>query len=285
MLRKARTVTFWLDTAPPLLYAHRGASSERPENTAPAFRRALELGADVLELDVHPSSDGVFVVSHDPTAERSCGVKRSLAGCAWSEIATWDAGFGFVEAHGERPFAGTGVRLSRFEDVLDEFPSVALNVDVKDAREHELHALVALIRARGAAGRVLLTSFSWRCLRRIRRARYDGALGLSQLDAARLYFAPAFVGRWLPFGGVRAQIPVRSGPLDLARQGFIEKCHALGLGVDYWVVNERPLAELLLERGADGIISDDVAAMAAVFGSSPRCEAWRARHPTASRSP
>ena len=59
---------FWSRTPGPLLYAHRGASSELPENSTRAFRRALELGADVLELDLHATRDGVFVVSHDPSA-------------------------------------------------------------------------------------------------------------------------------------------------------------------------------------------------------------------------
>ena len=69
---------FWHATEGPLLYAHRGASRECPENTLPAFERALELGADVLELDVHATRDGVFVVSHDATAARVAGVARSI---------------------------------------------------------------------------------------------------------------------------------------------------------------------------------------------------------------
>ena len=87
---------YWSATPGPLLYAHRGASLKCPENTLPAFERALAAGADVLELDVHPTSDGVFVVSHDPTAERVAGVARALADASWATVSSWDAGAGFA---------------------------------------------------------------------------------------------------------------------------------------------------------------------------------------------
>jgi glycerophosphoryl diester phosphodiesterase len=268
---------FWSRTPGPLLYAHRGASSELPENTTPAFRRALELGADVLELDVHATQDRVFVVSHDPSAERTCNVPRRLADCTWSEVSSWDAGWGFVDAQGKRPYADKDIRLARFDSVLDEFRDAAFNVDVKEATDAEVRTLLSLLREQRAESRVLLTSFSWRCLWRIRRQGYEGALGLSQLDVVRLFFMPEFTGRLLPFGGIRAQVPPRSGPLDLSSPRFIEKCHRLGLKVDYWVINQPGEAARLLDNGADGIIADDVAKIAEVFAASERTAAWRAR--------
>ena len=268
---------FWSRTPGPLLYAHRGASSELPENSTLAFRRALELGADVIELDLHATRDGVFVVSHDPSAERTCNVARRLGDCTWSEVSSWDAGWGFLDAEGKRPHAGKDVRLARFDAVLAEFPDAAFNVDVKAASDSELHNLVSSLRQQRAEPRVLLTSFSWRCLRRLRRHGYSGALGLSQLDVVRLFFAPEPALKLLPFAGIRAQLPTRSGPLDLATPSFIAKCHRLGLKVDYWVVNSAAEAARLLENGADGIITDEVAKVAAVFSSAAATSAWRDR--------
>ncbi len=251
----------------------------------PAFRRGLELGADVLELDLHPTRDGVFVVSHDPDGARTCNVARRLAECTWAEVSRWDAGWGFVDAQGKRPFAGGDVRLGRFDAVLDEFPEAAFNVDVKDASELEVRRLLALLGERRAESRVLLTSFSWRCLQRIRRQGYTGPLGLSQLDVVRLFFVPELARRLLSFGGIRAQVPVRSGPLDLSQRPFIDKCHRVGLSVDYWVVNDATEAARLLDTGADGIISDDVAAMAKVFATSERTARWRERHASLTARP
>jgi glycerophosphoryl diester phosphodiesterase len=247
------------------LYAHRGASRELPENTLEAFRLALEVGADALELDVHPTRDGVFVVSHDPNGARMCNVAKRIDECTWQEVAGWDAGWGYVDSAGTRPHAGKGIRPARLEQVIDEFPEVALNVDVKEASSAALAPLLALLRAQRADERVLLTSFSWRTLRAIRGAGYPGSLGLCRLDVMRLVFSPELLAALCGFHGVRAQIPTRSGPFDLSRRALIEKCHRLGLAVDYWVVNDAAEAARLLRAGADGIITDDPRTIAGAF--------------------
>jgi glycerophosphoryl diester phosphodiesterase len=281
--RLASPVQSWSSIEGPLLFAHRGASSERPENTLAAFELGLQLGADVLELDVHPSRDGVLVVSHDPDALRSAGVARALADCDWPEIAGWDAGFGFQDERGERVFVGRGLGLPRFDDVLAALPNALFNVDVKLAREPELRSLLSIIAARQAESRVLLTSFSAEVLELVRRLRYEGPLGLAEREVRRLVMSPAFLTRWFPLAGSRVQIPVRSGRLDLSTRRLIDKCHRLGLSVDYWVIDDPAGAELLLERGADGIITDDTRALARLFASSPHTPSWRARHPTTGR--
>jgi glycerophosphoryl diester phosphodiesterase len=268
----------WTTIEAPLLYAHRGAQIEAPENTMPAFRRALELGADVLELDVHPSRDDTFVVSHDATGKRMCDVDRPIRKCLWSEIATWDAGWGFVDSRGERPFAGGGVRPARFEEVLTELGETLLNVDIKEARRDEIDRLIAVIRGANAEPRVLLTSFSKSRLDRVRAARYGGPVGLSRRDVMRLFLTPEVTLRLLPLRGDRAQIPTRWLTLDLSQRSDIEKCHRLRIGADYWVVNSVAEAENLLERGADGIITDDTARMAELFRRSPHTVGWRDRH-------
>jgi len=271
-------VPSWSTIEGPLLLAHRGASAERPENTLAAFELGLELGADVLELDVHPSRDGVLIVSHDAHALRSAGVARALADCDWAEIAGWDAGFGFQDSSDQRPFVGRGLGLPRFDDVLAALPNALFNVDIKLARDHELGNLLATIRARQAESRVLLTSFSSEVLGLVRSLRYEGPIGLAESEVKRLVMSPAFLTRWFPLAGSRVQIPVRSGWLDLSTARLIDKCHRLGLAVDYWVIDDPTEAERLLARGADGIITDDTRTLARVFASSPHTAAWRERH-------
>lgn len=268
---------FWSATQGPLLYAHRGANLEYPENGIAAFRRAIELGADVLELDVHATRDGVFVASHDATGERMAGTPQRIGDCSWSEVSAWDAGWGFVDRAGNHQFRGQGMRLARFDEVLESFPSTPLNVDVKGARPEQLPRLLSVIRATHAEDRVLLTSFERRRISALSRLQYSGPLGLSRRDVVRLVFSPERLSRALGFAGIRAQIPVRSGPFELSRAEFIAKCHRLGLAVDYWVINDPTCAAELLERGADGIVTDDPAVMAEVFRRTPSAAAWRAR--------
>jgi glycerophosphoryl diester phosphodiesterase len=207
------------------------------------------------------------------------GVARTLAESSWDDVSRWDAGFGFTDGEGARPYAGQGIRPLRFDEVLRAFPDVPLNVDVKEATARELERLVGVLREQRAEERVLLTSFSHRVLAPLRRLAYRGPLGLSQFDAVRLVFSPVALSKWVPFGGVRAQIPTRSGPLDLTTPRLVAKCRALGLALDYWVINDAAEAARLLDLGADGLFTDDPRAIAEVFRTSPRTGAWRERHP------
>jgi len=209
----------------------------------PAFRRALELGADALETDVHGTADGVLVTSHDPDGARVFGAPRRIAECSFAEVAGWG--------------------MPSLEEVVTSFPEVPLNVDLKvDVAE----LAVALLHGLGAAERVTLASFSSATLRHVRALGYRGPTSLGRGEVARLVSLPAAAQRGpLSPPGKAAQLP-----LSLAKPWVIRRCHALGLRVDYWTVNEPALAQALLAMGADGIMTDDPAAIVpAVRGAAP----------------
>ena len=168
-----------------------------------------------------------------------------------------------------RVLAGTARRIRR---LLEER---AGDDDDTLAREEPL---LALLSAHNAHDRVLLTSFSIGTMRRIRRLGFGGPTGLAQIEAVQAVFLPRVVSRLLGLGGVRLQIPQRFGPVDLAQASVIERMHRLGLAVDYWVVNDPPTVEMLLSRGADGIVTDDPGAIARVYRNSAATEGWRERH-------
>jgi glycerophosphoryl diester phosphodiesterase len=247
----------------PRLYAHRGAAAELPENTLPSFRRALELGADALEMDVHMTSDGVVVVSHDPDGARMCGVARELRRASFAEVATWDAGWGFAVG-GERPFAGQGLTIPRLEDVVDEFPDVHLNVDLKQAEPSMVEPVLALVRRRRVEHRVTLASFRLRTMLAIRAGGFGGRTALAPPEALALVLLPRPLFRRLPHGGA-AQLPLAAGPLHFDRRRVIDRCHDLGLAIEFWTVNDPAEADRLLELGADGIMTDDPRAIGPVL--------------------
>lgn len=249
----------------PVFYAHRGAAAEQPENTMQSFRRALELGADVLETDVHLSADGHVVISHDPDCRRMAGVPLALRRARLDEIRALDAGHGFLDAQGKRPFVGKGCRIPTFEEALVELPGVRFNVDIKQPGLRTVRAILALIRRLNAADRVVLASFHLSTLLAVRGMGYEGRTGLAQPEVATLLLAPRVAFRAMPLKGQMVQIPTRSGPIKLATPAFIQKCHDLGLQVDFWTINDPAEARRLLAMGADGIMTDDPAAMAPVF--------------------
>jgi glycerophosphoryl diester phosphodiesterase len=267
--------------AGPLLYAHRGAPLEQPENSVAGFEIALACGADVLEIDVHMTRDGHVVVAHDPDGARTAAVARPIRRCTLAEVKGWDiaAGPGLLCPRRE------SCCMPTLDEVLARFPGALLNIDVKQSRPDMLAALLGVIAIHGAHERVLLTSFSAHVTRRIRSLGYRGPVGLARAEAAAAVLLPRALLPRLPLRGRRLQIPLRSGPFVLDRGELIERAHAHGIAVDYWVVNDRADAERLLDLGADGIVTDDVRAMAELFARSPRTAGWRARRQQAASRP
>ncbi|MCX5748592.1 MAG: glycerophosphodiester phosphodiesterase family protein [Proteobacteria bacterium] len=245
------------------LYAHRGASIEAPENTMVAFQRAVELGVDALEMDVHITRDDQIIVVHDDTAQRMCGTPLPWATLDLADAQHLDAGWGFLAPDGTRPFAGQGLAVPRFADVLAAFPGVHLNVDIKHPRAAA--ATVALIEAAHAVERVTLASFDLRTLVGLRRKGYAGPTALAASEVASLATIPALLWRQLPYTGGAAQVPVKQGPFVFDRTPFIAKCHAIGLRVDFWVIDDPAEAARLLALGADGIMTNDPAALRSLF--------------------
>ena len=248
---------------PRRLYAHRGASAERPENTMPAFERAIEIGVDALEMDVHLTRDDQLIVAHDDTAARTCGVQWAWRELSAADAQRLDAGWGFVADDGTRPFAGKGIAAPRFADVLDAFPKMRINVDLKGDRAVDV--MLALLRDKRAEDRVTLASFQLRTLAQIRRRGFGGETALSQPEVASLIAVPAMLWRQLPFTGSAAQIPTHAGRLRLDRAAFIAKCHSIGLRVDFWTIDDPAEAARLLELGADGIMTNDPAKIRSAF--------------------
>jgi glycerophosphoryl diester phosphodiesterase len=215
--------------------------------------------------------DGHVVVSHDPSALRMAGADAAWKDVDLAEAQRFDLGHGYVAADGSRPYSGQGVRIPTFEEVLVELPSVRLNVDIKQAWPPMVKPLLALIRRHRAEHRVCLASFQLRTLLEVRRRGYDGDTALAQAEVAALLAAPVALIKRLPFVGTAAQVPVNAGPIRLDREKVIAKWHALGMRVDFWTIDDPSEARRLLELGADGIMTDDPAAIAPVFA------AWR-RH-------
>jgi glycerophosphoryl diester phosphodiesterase len=240
-----------------IVYAHRGAAAERPENTIASFQRALELGADALETDVHLTADGAVVAIHDPDGDRVAGVPQSIAASTLAEVKAWDAGHVFVNARGERPFIGQGHRVATLDEILGELPKVPVNVDLKADAPELVERFLAIVRRHDAESRVIAASFRRGPLRRLRAAGWRGESSLARMEFVAAWLVPRALQKKPP--GARAQIPTHAGPFSISTRPFVEKLHALGLKVDYWTIDDPNEAKRLVALGADGIMTDDPA--------------------------
>jgi glycerophosphoryl diester phosphodiesterase len=243
------------------LWAHRGSSARFPENTLEAFHQAIEDGANALEMDIHRTADGHFVVCHDPRGERTALTSGAIRRNTLEEIRRWDAGAGFIDGSGLRPHVGVGHVMPTLKEILEAFPSTPLSVDVKPNVPADVPTLLELLARYGAEDRVTLASFHPRVVRRIRTLAFRGPTALTQLEVALVWAIPPILARRL-IGGSSAAVPRSFARLRLDSARFIRRCRALGLRSDFWVVNDPDAAVDLLERGASGVMTDDPARIA-----------------------
>ncbi|MDF1660263.1 MAG: glycerophosphodiester phosphodiesterase family protein [Planctomycetota bacterium] len=239
-----------------LFYGHRGASGVFPENTLLAFDAAFKAGVQAIETDIRFTKDQRIMVCHDEDGLRMCNEKAAVKNTPYSEIRKWDAGWGFVDKNGERPFAGQGVTFPTMEELINRYKEAPINVDIKEATASDIKRLIEVVRDNQAEDRVLLTSFSSARVNVIRKLGYNGPIGFGLRQIVSLYFVPRILLK-LVRQGDRVQIPQEPvGPFKLSASWFINKCHKMGLPVDFWVVNDVNRARELIKLGADGIMSD-----------------------------
>lgn len=229
----------------PLAFAHRGFSPEGLENSASAFRAALELGFTHLETDARTTADGVVLLFHDDTLDRVTDSNGPISGLSASEIAK--ARIGGREA------------IPLLADVLAEFPEARLNIDVKD--RHTVKALAGVIERLGAHDRVLIASFSdhrRRAVLRLLSRRTASSAGIP-CNAAFALLGPLLPERWLRklLHDVDAlQVRLRYGPVTVVTPGFVRRAHRLGLPVHVWTINDSAEMDRLLDMGVDGLVTD-----------------------------
>jgi glycerophosphoryl diester phosphodiesterase len=238
------------------LYAHRGAAAELPENTLPAFRRALERGATAIETDCHVTKDGHVVLSHDPTVASAEGVLRRIAESTLEQVQTWNVARGHLGSF----------TIPTLEEALRDLPGVPFNVDCKPPSPSAAEALVRIVRGMHAQDRVLIASFRTRTLRHVRHLGYEGKTGLGQSEIVRLLVLPYVLLCAVPVHGNAAQVPIRAFGIRLDTRRFVDKCHALGLVVHYWTINDPREARRLVDLGADGVMTDDPRLVAPALG-------------------
>jgi glycerophosphoryl diester phosphodiesterase len=226
----------FFDWPGPIAMAHRGGASEAPENTLPAFQRAVDLGYRYLETDVHATADGVVVAFHDDDLTRTCGRRGRIRDLRWSELST-------VRVRGAAP-------IPRLDELLEAFPDVRFNIDCKTDRV--VGPLGDDLTRCDALGRVCVGSFSDRRLLRMRR-RFGQQLCTSAgpVEISMLRFT-----HLAPPGPLAAQVPVRIRGVTVITRRFVAACHRRGIEVHAWTIDDPDEMERLLDLGVDGLMTD-----------------------------
>lgn len=240
----------YLDHPSPIPFAHRGGAADGIENTAAAFARAAEAGYRYFETDVHTTADGRLVAFHDATLDRVTDARGRIAELPWAEVSQ-------ARVAGREP-------LPLFEELLEAFPEVRWNVDLK--AESALLPLIDLIRRTDAWDRVCVGSFSEARVARAHRLagpRLATSYGVRGVAALRLrsYGIPVP----LRAGAVSAQVPESQSGIPVVDRRFVRTAHALGLQVHVWTINDPARMRALLDLGVDGIMTDHLETLRTVL--------------------
>jgi glycerophosphoryl diester phosphodiesterase len=239
-----------------LVFAHRGGSKLAPENTMPAFEQGLSLGSDGIECDVHLSRDGVPIVIHDPTLDRTTDAVGPVSARTADELARVDAGHRFARG-GTFPFRGLGVGVPRLEHVLRRFADRRVIIELKQDDPALARAVIAVVRRTGTVSSVCVGSFHHLALAIVRAEAPEIATSASRVEVQwTIYRAWC---RWpfrvaVPYYAF--QVPERVGRVRVVSPAFVRQAHRCGARVDVWVVDEPDRMNRLFGWGVDGVISD-----------------------------
>lgn len=272
-------------------YAHQGGAWEGPSSTLHAIALALEVGATAIELDVHATSDGRLVVSHDPTVDRTTNGTGSIAELSWDEVRGLDNAYWWVPGAdvtpgldpGRYPLRGLApadrrFRIALLEEVLDEFPGVVLNLDIKQTAPQVApyeEQLARILRRYGRTDDVIVASFLDAATASF--ANFAPEIPTSAGTAAVAEFCRSVLAGEVPapMGHVALQVPASFGEVPLVDERFVDVAHEQGLAVHVWTIEEEAEMERLCNLGVDGIITDRPSALTGVLDRLG-C-AWRPR--------
>jgi len=220
--------------------AHRGASGHAPENTLAAFRLAMEMGAEMCELDVQQTADDRLVVMHDDRLERTTNGNGNLWEMTLPDLQRYDAGVRY-----DQRFAGE--TLPTLEQVVALVRGkMKLNLEVKiHGHERNMAALtVETIRREKLVDECVVTSFDWKAVNEIKKLAPELKVG--------------YIFGWKEFSPAVFDAPVEllSTHYSLVDARFLERARTAGKKVHVWTVNYKWLMRRLRQRGVDGIITN-----------------------------
>jgi glycerophosphoryl diester phosphodiesterase len=269
--------------------AHQGGEAEAPSNTMYAYKRALALGSDMLEVDVHGTADGQLVVMHDGRVDRTTEGSGYVYDMTLEQVQALDAAYDFVPGEGTkggrpeadyvfrgvrtgakpppRGFGPLDFRVPTLEEVLLAYPDVPINIEIKGKADTDVASfmrnaelLAELLGRLGRSDGVIVASFNDLALAHFHQlapsvgmAPATGAVGLFKL-----------IGTAPPAGTVAFQVPITFTGLTVTDADFVRRAHAGGYGVHVWLSNDgenREIYEKLLGYGVDGIMAAEPAAL------------------------
>lgn len=280
----------------PTLIAHGGGNKEFPDNTLEAYYNAYSVDNNVMmETDVNITKDGVLILSHDTRLDRKTNVTGLIENWNYSDLISQRVNFGYDNDTedtilvGERSiyknFNGIEVKptdvsypenvsprdseiylATRFEELVDAFPSNIISVEIKQKGEvgiRALNELIRILKEREAFDRVIINSFNGNVYRAVEKYQKNGTIPKAviyspSLFASVRYTFSYFLGIDYFFNDKISvfQLPTDALGVVYAKHEFIENMHERNVAVHFWTIDDEDEMRALIELGADGIMTN-----------------------------
>lgn len=263
---------FRTDDPSPLVIAHQGGDGERPSNTIVAFQYAVEIGVDVLEMDIHSTRDGVLVTIHDDTVDRTTNGTGRVHDFTFAELQELDAGYEWPTVEEEagrtdRPYRGQGIVIPALEEVFSTFPDMQMVIEIKQTEPSIVQPFCDLLREYSMQEQVIVASFHPEPMYAFRDACPEVATAGVEEE-----ILPFFVLNTVGLSGAYQptaeafQVPEYSGDLHVVTQRFVENAHAKNVMVQPWTINSVDQMERMVDVGVNGIMTDYPARLMELLG-------------------
>jgi len=244
----------------PVILGHRGAAGSAPENTLPSFERALELGAQIIESDIHVTRDGEAVLIHDDVVDRVTESHGRVDGLSLAELQALDAAYHWSSDGGSSfPLRGSGVQIPTLEQAFQAHPGARFNLELKSNETRLAVRVFDLLRHYDREDTTLLAAGENETMAILReeRARSQLRPAMGTCTAEVLAFVnSALEGVAPPEDCMALQIPTHFGGQPLVTPELISHARAHEVAIHVWTVNDPEEMARLLDLGVDGIVTD-----------------------------
>lgn len=219
-----------------------------------AFELALAYGADVLEIDVRLSRDGHVIVTHDASVNRTSDGHGNVRQLSLHELKKLDAAYRFKDLDG-RSYRNQNIQFITLDELFSLHPTTRINIDIKDNTPEAAVAVAQSIEKSAMQKLVNVGSFHASVVDHFRHQSRNVTTAATQGEVARLYFGGKLPQ---PIPYTYLQIPLSYFAIPLTPAWFIRKAQTLNVQMVYWTVNDPNTMKMLIDRGADGLVTDRV---------------------------
>lgn len=242
----------------PLVIAHQGGDGLWPGDTMFAYQNAVELGVDVLEMDIHITKDGLLVLMHDETVDRTTDGTGEIESMTLAELKKLDAGYDWSPDEGKTfPYRGQGVQVTTLEEIFQAFPDKRMTIEIKKSNASMIQPFCDLIREYNMQDKVLAASFYDDKIQEFRAACPEVATSSAKQETTVfVILSKVFLTGFYSPQFIALQVPEESGGITVMTEAFIRAAHASGLAVEPWTINDQETMQKFINWGVDGIITD-----------------------------